>query len=71
LTLGQSGIDAEVEVVEPTGSEVQIIARAANGDEVVAVFRERRMFEPGEKIRLSPVSGTVHLFDRSTGVRIQ
>jgi multiple sugar transport system ATP-binding protein len=71
LTLSQSGIDAEVEVVEPTGSEIQIIARAANGDEVVAVFRERRMFEPGEKIRLTPVSGTVHLFDRSTGVRIQ
>jgi multiple sugar transport system ATP-binding protein len=71
LTLGQSGIDAEVEVVEPTGSEIQIIARAANGDEIVAVFRERRMFEPGETIRLTPVSGAVHLFDRSTGVRIQ
>jgi len=71
LTLGQSGIDAEVEVVEPTGSEIQINARAANGEEIVAVFRERRMFEPGETIRLMPASGTVHLFDHSTGMRIQ
>ena len=65
------GIEAEVAVVEPTGAEVQVNARAANGDEIVAVFRERRMFEPGEKIRLMPQHGTVHLFDQTTGARIQ
>jgi len=71
LTLGENGIEAEVAVVEPTGSEIQVNSLAANGDEIVAVFRERRMFEPGEKIRLMPQHGTVHLFDQATGARLQ
>lgn len=71
LTLGEGGIDAEVEVVEPTGSEIQVNSRAANGDVIVAVFRERRMFQPGERIRLVPQPGTVHLFDQATGARLQ
>ncbi len=54
LTLGEGGIAAEIVVVEPTGSEVQVNARLASGEEIVAVFRERHPFKPGEKITLKP-----------------
>jgi multiple sugar transport system ATP-binding protein len=70
LVLGDDGIKAQVIVVEPTGSEVQVNARAANGDEIVAVFRERHTFSPGETIALKPQAGAMHLFDGETGVRI-
>ena len=41
--------------------------RAANGDEIVAVFRERHEFTPGETITLAPQPAAVHLFDGETG----
>jgi multiple sugar transport system ATP-binding protein len=70
LTLGDGGMAAEVVVVEPTGPEVQVNARLSNGNEMVAVFRERHMFKPGEKIILKPQPGLVHLFDGATGKRL-
>lgn len=70
LHLAEKGIAAEVVVVEPTGSEIQVNARAGNGDEIVAVFRERHDFTPGEKITLAPQAGAIHLFDGETGQRI-
>jgi multiple sugar transport system ATP-binding protein len=36
----------------------------------VAVFRERHQFNPGDKIRLKPDPGLVHLFDETTGKRL-
>ncbi len=39
-------------------------------NEVVAVFRERHRFNPGEKIRLKPDQNVVHLFDEATGKRL-
>ncbi|WP_374649868.1 ABC transporter ATP-binding protein [Dongia sp.] len=70
LTLGDGGLTAEVVVVEPTGSEVQVNARLPGGEEIVAVFRERHMFKPGEKIGLKPQPGLTHLFDAQTGQRL-
>jgi multiple sugar transport system ATP-binding protein len=70
LVLTPDGIKCEVIVVEPTGSEVQVNARAANGDEIVAVFRERHTFSPGDTISLKAQAGTMHLFDGETGFRI-
>ena len=49
-------------VVEPTGSETQVFARVG-GQEIVAVFRERHDFAPGQKIRLRPRPDMAHLFD--------
>lgn len=63
-------LHAEVVVVEPTGSEVQVNARLASGEEIVAVFRERHLFQPGEKIGLKPMPGLTHLFDASSGERL-
>src|SRR3546814_3930249 len=53
LALSDDGVEAEVIVVEPTGSETQVFMRIGHR-EVVAEFRERHDFRPGEKIRLGP-----------------
>ena len=71
LRLADDGIPVEVVVVEPTGSEVQIIGRTPGGEDMVANFRERHSFTPGETIRLSVEPGPVHLFHGQTGQRIE
>jgi multiple sugar transport system ATP-binding protein len=67
--LSDDGADAEVQVVEPTGSELQVVAKLG-GDDVIAVFRERHQFKPGDKIRLKPDPRLIHLFDETTGKRL-
>jgi multiple sugar transport system ATP-binding protein len=69
FVLADDGAEAEVHVVEPTGSETQVFAKLG-GDEVVAVFRERHRFNPGDKVRLRPDPRLVHLFDQPTGKRL-
>src|SRR5438034_827758 len=56
-------------IVEQTGSETQVFAKLG-GEQVVAVFRERHQFNPGDKIRLKPDPSLVHLFDEATGKRL-
>ena len=67
--LGEGGLGAEVVVVEPTGSETQIVARIGN-QEVIAVFRERQSVKPGDRISLRPRADAVHLFAKDSGKRI-
>jgi multiple sugar transport system ATP-binding protein len=69
FTLAEDGAEAEVVVVEPTGSEIQVSAKLG-GEPVVAVFRERHRLKPGDKVRLRPDPGLVHLFDPLTGKRL-
>jgi multiple sugar transport system ATP-binding protein len=69
FALAADGAEAEIQVVEPTGSEIQIAARLA-GQELLAVFRERHPFKPGDTIRLKPDPRLVHLFDETTGRRL-
>src|SRR2546429_3765779 len=69
FTIADDGTEAEIIVVEPTGSETQVFAKLG-GEQVVAVFRERHQFNPGEKIRLKPDPSLVHLFDETTGKRL-
>ncbi len=66
---GSDGFEAEVVVIEPTGSETQLFARLGE-QEIVAIFRERHDFAPGQKIRLKPRAPVAHLFDASSGQRI-
>ncbi len=63
------GVDAEVVVIEPTGSETQLVARIS-GQDIVAIFRERHQLAPGQKIKLRPRADLVHLFDRENGKRL-
>jgi multiple sugar transport system ATP-binding protein len=69
FTIADDGAPGEVIVIEPTGSEIQVAARLA-GHEIIAVFRERHDFKPGDKIRLKPDPKLVHLFDEATGKRL-
>jgi multiple sugar transport system ATP-binding protein len=69
LDIADDGFEAEVVVIEPTGSETQLFARLGQ-QEIVAVFRERHEFSPGQKIRLKPRAPVAHLFDASSGQRI-
>jgi multiple sugar transport system ATP-binding protein len=69
LELADDGIAAEVAVVEPTGSETQIVARVG-AQEIIAVFRDRHDVEPGDKIHLRPRINVAHLFDKDTGRRL-
>jgi multiple sugar transport system ATP-binding protein len=69
FTLADDGTEAEIVVIEPTGSETQVFAKLG-GEEVVAVFRERHQFKPGDKVRLKPNPALVHLFDEATGKRL-
>ncbi|MGN6308067.1 MAG: ABC transporter ATP-binding protein [Xanthobacteraceae bacterium] len=69
LDLASDGIEAEVAVVEPTGSETQIVARIGS-QELIAVFRDRHQVAPGDKIHLRPRADVAHLFDKDTGRRL-
>jgi multiple sugar transport system ATP-binding protein len=66
---GDDGVEATIQVVEPTGAEIQILAKIGDTD-IIAAFRERHPFKPGDKIRLKPDPRLVHLFDAATGQRI-
>jgi multiple sugar transport system ATP-binding protein len=69
LDLASDGIEVEVAVVEPTGSETQIVARIGS-QELIAVFRDRHQVAPGDKIHLRPRAEVAHLFDKDTGRRL-
>ena len=67
--LAADGVDAIVHVIEPTGSETQVMARIG-GAPVICAFRERVSVRPGEAIRVAPDPALVHLFDEATGARL-
>jgi multiple sugar transport system ATP-binding protein len=69
FTLADDGAEAEIQLVEPTGAEIQVLAKLGGAD-IIAVFRERHPFKPGDKIRLRPDPKLAHLFDAGTGERL-
>jgi multiple sugar transport system ATP-binding protein len=69
LELAADGFPATVAVVEPTGSETHVVLRLGES-EIVALFRERHQFTPGQLVHLRPRIDQVHLFDGASGQRI-
>ncbi len=69
LTVADDGTPVEVVVVEPMGSETQVVTKSG-GSEIICLFRERILPKPGETIRIKPNAALAHLFDAETGVRI-
>jgi multiple sugar transport system ATP-binding protein len=69
LRLDPDGIKAQVQVVEPTGSETQVLLRVGE-QSLTGAFRERVSAQPGEVLPISPDRNLIHLFDRETGRRI-
>ena len=45
-----NGVDAEILTVEPTGSETMVFVHAG-GNDLLALFRERHLFQPGQGVR--------------------
>src|SRR5258705_11858753 len=70
FTIADDGAEAEIIVVEPTGSETQGFAKLG-GEQAVPGVRERHQFNPGDKIRLKPDPSPVHLFAETTGKRLK
>jgi multiple sugar transport system ATP-binding protein len=69
LGLGQSGLPAEVIVVEPTGADTQLYCEVG-GTDVVVVLRDRTSCRAGDRIHLVPDLEKAHLFDAASGQRI-
>ncbi len=68
--LADDGVEVRVAVVEPTGSETLVYARAGDID-IVALFRERHDVRPGDHIRIRPKRDHIHIFDAATGTRLR
>ena len=69
LELADDGFPAKVSVVEPTGSETLVFLRFGE-TEMVAAFRDRHDFDPGQTIHLRPRADKAHLFDGASGARL-
>ena len=71
LELADEGLQASITVVEPTGAETLLKLRLGGGEgHIVAVFRDRRGFAPGETLHLRPRADQAHIFDAETGQRL-
>jgi multiple sugar transport system ATP-binding protein len=69
LQIAEDGLLARISVVEPTGSETTVVLRFGES-EIVALFRERHDFKPGDTLHLRPRQDAVHLFDPQSGQRL-
>ena len=67
--LSPDGLPATVQLVEPMGSETQVTMTLGE-HQIVGVFRERVQAMPGTTITIRPDIANVHLFDATTGLRI-
>ncbi|MDI6024614.1 sn-glycerol-3-phosphate ABC transporter ATP-binding protein UgpC [Corticibacterium sp. UT-5YL-CI-8] len=70
LRLDNVGIPARVVLVEPMGSETQVIARIGEQD-ISCLFRERVAIAPGDTIQLGLALDQVRLFDPESGKAIK
>ncbi len=69
LRLVHGGLPLTVQVLEPTGSETQVLGQVA-GMPVLGAFRERIAATPGESIGIAADAHLAHVFDRDTGQRL-
>ena len=65
----EGGIPAVVVLVEPTGSETQVLVRIGDST-LTCAFRERITARPGDVLGIMPDLALVHLFDAGSGRRL-
>jgi multiple sugar transport system ATP-binding protein len=63
------GVDAEVEVVEPMGSETELICKVRD-TRLTVVAHGRSNADPHDRINLLPDPQHAHVFDAASGLRI-
>jgi multiple sugar transport system ATP-binding protein len=69
LSLGTTGVPAEIRVVEPTGSETHVAMTIA-GQPLLGVFRDRVSAQPGDTVRIAIDPSRAHLFSPETKLRM-
>ncbi|MNT78488.1 glycerol-3-phosphate transporter ATP-binding subunit [compost metagenome] len=70
IQLADSGIAAEVVLVEPTGEAQEVMLRLQTTD-ITMVLGESALLQSGVKVTIGFDTGNVLLFDDKTGGRIQ
>ncbi len=69
FAVDETGVPAEIILVEPMGSETQVTMKLG-GTQVTGVFRERVALSPGATIRVRPDFANIHLFAADGGQRL-
>jgi multiple sugar transport system ATP-binding protein len=69
FTVDDRGLKTEIAVIEPMGSETQVITKLGH-QKIVGVFRERISALPGDILPLLPQAESAHLFNAATGERL-
>ncbi len=64
-----SGVEAKISHVEPTGSETLVYCRMGE-QSVVSQVRERYDFKSGQGVRLAIEPSQIHVFDQNSGARL-
>ena len=70
FNLSKVGVTVPVLFAEAGRKPGQIIGKTPGNEEIVANFRERHDFAPGDTIRLSADPKLIHLFKGDTGTRL-
>ena len=74
LALAETGIAAEVVVVEPTGAETELLLQVGpegeTGQQLILVMHGRTSAQPGDVVHLSIAGGKAHVFDGASGQRL-
>ncbi|WP_457584471.1 ABC transporter ATP-binding protein [Ensifer canadensis] len=68
LAIAESGIQATVGVVEPTGAETHLVVKLGSFDTTL-VIRDRMELRPGQTVAIAPDLAKIHLFS-SQGSRL-
>ncbi|MDG2474924.1 MAG: sn-glycerol-3-phosphate ABC transporter ATP-binding protein UgpC [Paracoccaceae bacterium] len=69
LLPANTGIHAQIAVIEPTGSETHLLLRGNNQD-LTSVLRKRLDLVPGQKVILTAEPNKIHIFDQETKQRL-
>jgi len=66
---GERGVPGEIVVVEPTGSETELVVKIGAAQLVVEAHG-RATVQPGDKVTFAVNPANVHLFDQKSGQRL-
>jgi multiple sugar transport system ATP-binding protein len=73
LTLADTGIAAQVVVVEPTGAETELLLQVGSGEtaqRLILVMHGRTQARPGDTVHLAIDGAKAHVFDGQGGQRL-
>ncbi|MGC1819068.1 MAG: TOBE domain-containing protein, partial [Casimicrobiaceae bacterium] len=66
---GERAVPGEIVVVEPTGSETELVVQIGNAQMTVETHG-RTTLQPGDKVGFAIDPAHVHLFDQGSGARL-